>query len=106
MRRPLRSRSPGVYCASQSGRPFGLRSCRFQVTRHAPTAHHLLQTRQATTPPSRLGCGYPSCSSYSRRVRPGPGDATYDAVLSGCAACHEVSCPGPLSVIEGLARGK
>lgn len=35
-----------------------------------------------------------------------PGDATYDAVLAGCTACHEVSCPGPLSIIEALGRAK
>lgn len=35
-----------------------------------------------------------------------PSEKTYDAALAGCAACHEVSCPGPLTVIEGLGRGK
>ncbi len=27
---------------------------------------------------------------------------TYEGVLDGCKACHEVSCGGPLEVIEGL----
>jgi cytochrome c553 len=28
--------------------------------------------------------------------------AAYDNVLTACRACHEVSCPGPIEVIEGL----
>ena len=31
-----------------------------------------------------------------------PSHATYEGVLDGCKACHEVSCGGPLEVIEGL----
>ncbi|MDP3152211.1 MAG: hypothetical protein Q8N23_06040 [Archangium sp.] len=31
-----------------------------------------------------------------------PSRETYEGVLDGCKACHEVSCGGPLEVIEGL----
>jgi len=31
-----------------------------------------------------------------------PSRATYEGVLDGCKACHEVSCGGPLEVIEGM----
>ena len=31
-----------------------------------------------------------------------PSRDTYEGVLDGCKACHEVSCGGPLEVIEGL----
>lgn len=31
-----------------------------------------------------------------------PSRATYEGVLDGCKACHEVSCGGPLELIEGL----
>lgn len=31
-----------------------------------------------------------------------PSPETYEGVLDGCKACHEVSCGGPLEVIEGL----
>lgn len=31
-----------------------------------------------------------------------PSRERYGAVISGCAACHEVTCGGPLELIEGL----
>jgi hypothetical protein len=31
-----------------------------------------------------------------------PGREKYEGVLDACKACHEVSCGGPLEVIEGL----
>lgn len=31
-----------------------------------------------------------------------PSRETFEGVLDGCKACHEVSCGGPLEVIEGL----
>jgi cytochrome c553 len=31
-----------------------------------------------------------------------PTRETYGAVISACAACHEVTCGGPLELIEGL----
>lgn len=31
-----------------------------------------------------------------------PSRETYEGVLDGCKACHEVSCGGPLEVIEGM----
>lgn len=31
-----------------------------------------------------------------------PSRETYGAVIAGCAACHEVTCGGPLEVIDGL----
>jgi cytochrome c553 len=31
-----------------------------------------------------------------------PSVQTFNAALSGCAACHEATCGGPLTVIEGL----
>lgn len=31
-----------------------------------------------------------------------PGRERYEGVLDACKACHEVSCGGPLEVIEGL----
>lgn len=31
-----------------------------------------------------------------------PSRETYEGVLDGCRACHEVTCGGPLEVIEGL----
>jgi hypothetical protein len=31
-----------------------------------------------------------------------PSRETYEGVLDGCQACHEVTCGGPLEVIEGL----
>ena len=31
-----------------------------------------------------------------------PSRATYEGVLDGCKACHEVSCGGPLELIEGM----
>lgn len=31
-----------------------------------------------------------------------PSRATYEGALDACKACHEVSCGGPLEVIEGL----
>lgn len=31
-----------------------------------------------------------------------PSVTTYEGVLDGCQACHEVSCGGPLEVISGL----
>lgn len=31
-----------------------------------------------------------------------PSREKYEGVLDGCKACHEVSCGGPLEVIEGL----
>lgn len=31
-----------------------------------------------------------------------PSQASYDAVIRACAACHEVTCGGPLELIEGL----
>lgn len=31
-----------------------------------------------------------------------PSRDTYEGVLDGCKACHEVSCGGPLEVIDGL----
>lgn len=31
-----------------------------------------------------------------------PTRASYDGVLAACTACHSVSCPGPIEVIEGL----
>lgn len=31
-----------------------------------------------------------------------PSRETYEGVLDGCKACHEVSCGGPLELIEGL----
>ena len=43
--------------------------------------------------------------SYLKRVEAfdaRPSRATYEGVLDACKACHEVSCGGPLEVIEGL----
>ncbi len=31
-----------------------------------------------------------------------PTRASYDTVLAACTACHSVSCPGPIEVIESL----
>lgn len=31
-----------------------------------------------------------------------PSRETYEGVLDGCKACHEVSCGGPLELIEGM----
>ncbi len=31
-----------------------------------------------------------------------PSKETYNGAIAGCAACHEVTCGGPLAVIEGL----
>lgn len=31
-----------------------------------------------------------------------PSRETYEGLLDGCKACHEVSCGGPLELIEGL----
>ena len=31
-----------------------------------------------------------------------PSKETYEGVLDGCKACHEVSCGGPLELIEGM----
>ena len=31
-----------------------------------------------------------------------PSRETYEGVLDGCKACHEVSCGGPLDFIDGM----
>ncbi len=50
----------------------------------------------------------PLAVGYLRRVAemdadPAHARARYTAVLAGCRACHEATCDGPLSVIDGLA---
>ncbi len=37
-----------------------------------------------------------------RRFDERPSRETYEAVLDGCKSCHEVSCGGPLELIEGM----
>ena len=41
-----------------------------------------------------------------RELESAPSPAAYDSVVKACRACHEVTCGGPLQVIDGLARGK
>ena len=65
----------------------------------------------------KLRCSWPTAAddrnptfdgfalSYLGRVKAfdaRPTRETYEGVLDGCKACHEVSCGGPLEVIEGL----
>ncbi len=79
------------------------------VTKKYLPSHRALRCSWPTDPADRTAEFDALAQAYLGAVDAfdrAPGDATYDAVLSGCAACHEVSCPGPLSVIEGLARGK
>jgi len=65
----------------------------------------------------RIRCSWPTAAedrnpaydgmaqAYLAQVRAfdeAPSVTTYNAALSGCAACHEATCGGPLTVIEGL----
>jgi hypothetical protein len=65
----------------------------------------------------RIRCSWPTAAEdrnpafdgmaqgYLAQVRAfdtAPSVQTFNAALSGCAACHEATCGGPLTVIEGL----
>lgn len=76
----------------------------------AGTAKHFASHR-------RIRCAWPTdpkdrdatfdglAASYLAAVKAydaAPSKEAYGAVIGGCAACHEVTCGGPLEVIEGL----
>ena len=69
--------------------------------------HRRIRCAWPTSPSDRAGAFDELAAGYLRRVQAldeAPADATaYGAVLGGCRACHETTCPGPLAAIEALA---
>jgi len=74
------------------------------VPERLPT-HRRIRCSWPTTPQDRRDPFDALAQSYVSAVAAfdaTPTRASYDGVLAACTACHGVSCPGPLSVIEGL----
>lgn len=69
--------------------------------------HRRIRCAWPTSPADREGAFDALAQGYLERVRafdaaPAREDS-YRAVLGGCRACHEQSCPGPLAAIDALA---
>lgn len=74
------------------------------TAKHLPT-HRKLRCAWPTDPKDRDATFDGLATSYLAAVKAfdaAPSKETYGAVIAGCAACHEVTCGGPLEVIEGL----
>lgn len=68
-------------------------------------AHRKIRCAWPTDPKDRDATFDGVAASYVAAVKAfdaAPSRETYGAVIGGCAACHEVTCGGPLEVIEGL----
>lgn len=74
------------------------------VTARLPT-HRKIRCSWPTTASDRNPTFDGLAASYLTQVKAfdaRPSRATYEGVLDGCKACHEVSCSGPLELIEGM----
>jgi cytochrome c553 len=73
-------------------------------TKHHPV-HRKMRCAWPTDPKDRDATFDGLAASYLATVKAfdaAPSRETYGAVIGACAACHEVTCGGPLEVIEGL----
>lgn len=70
--------------------------------------HRRIRCAWPTSPGDREGAFDAFAVGYLERVQAFDAAADkreqYSAVLGGCRACHEQSCPGPLAAIDALAR--
>ncbi len=70
--------------------------------------HRRIRCSWPTSPADREGAFDALAVGYLERVKGFDAapekDQAYAAVLGGCRACHEQSCPGPLAAIDALAR--
>jgi hypothetical protein len=70
------------------------------------TPHARIRCAWPTTPSDRTPTFDALAQAYLARLpaleAPGAGVAAYEAVLDGCVACHQQSCPGPLAAIQAL----
>ena len=67
--------------------------------------HRKMRCAWPTDPSDRNASFDAMAVTYLEQVKAfdaAPSPATYANVLAGCQACHEQTCPGPLTVIEGL----
>jgi hypothetical protein len=74
------------------------------VAARFPT-HRKLRCAWPTDPGDRTESFDAFAKNYLAQVKAfdaAPSRATYEGVLDACKACHEVTCGGPLEVIEGL----
>ncbi len=71
------------------------------------STHRRIRCSWPTSPSDREGAFDALAVGYLERVRAFDAAtekrAAYGAVLGGCRACHEQSCPGPLAAIDALA---
>ena len=68
-------------------------------------SHRLIRCSWPTAAEDRNPAYDGMAQAYLAQVRAfdaAPSVQTFNAALSGCAACHEATCGGPLTVIEGL----
>lgn len=67
--------------------------------------HRLIRCSWPTAAEDRNPAFDGMAQAYLAQVRAfdaAPSRETYNAALTACAACHEATCGGPLTVIEGL----
>ena len=67
--------------------------------------HHKMRCSWPTKPEERNEQFDGRAQGYLAAVRAfddAPGQATYNAMIAGCIACHSVSCGGPLDFIDGM----